>query len=313
VHAHTCISSLNPDDEAVDFNGPTVNSLKQTRKADGDDSINNTIPLCLCDKASSHGSCIGRPDQLLPMHISEGDQMLATMTEGENENPLLQQATIQLTTGSACPLPSGNRQKKWLLQENGFYVPVFSEKSSSPFVSSMTHISSDKPERRMSQTWGVVATVIKQQEQLNESQYRTTDNSQVAMDNTLDTISAITSCDDTTLSRFNKAEHDNEYSDTLDTEHDVFDDFKSKGDDPNIDILDSIHIEGSPALRVRIRTLLEKFRSVFATSLPSEPALITPFELTVDKERREQPHHEYKALLNRQKFVSKLTNFFERK
>jgi hypothetical protein len=107
------------------------------------------------------------------------------------------------------------------------------------------------------------------------------------MDNNLNTISAITSGDDTALSRFNKAEQDHEYSDTLDTEHDVFDDFMSKGYDPNIDILDSIRIKGSPALRVRIRTLLEKFRSVFATSLPSEPALITPFELSVDKERWE--------------------------
>jgi hypothetical protein len=57
----------------------------------------------------------------------------------------------------------------------------------------MTRISSDKPERRVPQTWGEIATAIKQQEQLNESQYITTDNSQVAMDNNLDTISAITS------------------------------------------------------------------------------------------------------------------------
>jgi hypothetical protein len=34
VHAHTCISSLNPDDETVDFNGPTVNN-----KTDGEDGI----------------------------------------------------------------------------------------------------------------------------------------------------------------------------------------------------------------------------------------------------------------------------------
>jgi hypothetical protein len=93
-------------------------------KADGEDGINNTIPLCFCDKASSHGSCTGRPNQLLPMHISEGDEMLVTMTEGENENPLLQQATIQLTTGSAYPLPSGNQQEKWLLQENHFLCLV---------------------------------------------------------------------------------------------------------------------------------------------------------------------------------------------
>jgi hypothetical protein len=111
VHAYTCISSLNLDDETVDFNGPTVNSLKQTRKTNGEDINNNTNPLCLYGKALSHGSCIGRPDQLLPMHISEGDQMLVTMTEGENENPLLQQVTRQLTTGSAYPLPSENQQK----------------------------------------------------------------------------------------------------------------------------------------------------------------------------------------------------------
>jgi hypothetical protein len=139
VHAHTCISCLNPDDKAVDFNGPTVN-----KQADGEASIDNTIPLCLCNKALSHGSCIGRPDQLLPMHLSEGDKMLVTMTEGENGNPLLQQATTQLTTGSAYPLTSANQQKKWLLQENGLYIPVFSEKLSSPFISSMTQISSDK-------------------------------------------------------------------------------------------------------------------------------------------------------------------------
>jgi hypothetical protein len=98
----------------------------------------------------------------------------------------------------------------------------------------MTHISSDKPEPRVSQTWGVIATVIKQQKQLNESNYITTDNSQVAIDNKLDTISAITSSDDTALSLLNiQAEHDNEYNDPLDTELDVFADFISKGDDPN--------------------------------------------------------------------------------
>jgi hypothetical protein len=31
VHAHTCFSSLNPDDEAVDFNGPTVNNKLMER------------------------------------------------------------------------------------------------------------------------------------------------------------------------------------------------------------------------------------------------------------------------------------------
>ena len=48
--------------------------------------------------------------------------------------------------------------------------------------------------------------------------------------------------------------------DTLDTEHDVFAEFKmnQEGDDPNTDVLDLVTIEGTAALRVRIRTLLEK-------------------------------------------------------
>ncbi len=282
VHAHTCLSCLNPDDRSVDSSGPTVN--KQT---DGQDSIHDTTPMCLLNSSAPHGSCLGRSDPLLPRHLSEGDQMMATMTEGENENHLLQQPTIQLTTGSAYPLPSGNLKKNWFLQEDGSYKPVFSEKSSGPFVSSMTHLSSEKLERRVSQIWGEIVKAIKLQDQQDVSHYRTIDNSQVAMGNTL---SAITPGDATTLSRFNhEADQDIEFSDTLDTEHDVFEDFKSKGDDPDIDVLDTIHIEGSPALRGRIRTLLEKFRSVFATHLPSEPALIPPFELNVEKERWEQP------------------------
>ena len=84
----------------------------------------------------------------------------------------------------------------------------------------MTHLSSEKLKRRVSQTWGEIAKAIKLQEQQDVSHYRTIDNSQVAMGNTL---SAITSGDDTTLSRFNhKADQDIEFSDTLDTEHDVF-------------------------------------------------------------------------------------------
>jgi hypothetical protein len=84
VHAHTCLSCLNPDDRSVDSYGPTVN--KQT---DGQDSIHDTTPMCLLNNSAPHGSCLGWSDQLLPRHLSEGDQMMATMTEGENENPLL--------------------------------------------------------------------------------------------------------------------------------------------------------------------------------------------------------------------------------
>jgi hypothetical protein len=81
-------------------------------------------PLCFCSKALSQGSCIDWPGQLLPMHISKGDQTLATLTEGDDETPLLLQATIQLTTESARPLPSGNQQKNGYYKRMGVINPI---------------------------------------------------------------------------------------------------------------------------------------------------------------------------------------------
>ena len=52
----------------------------------------------------------------------------------------------------------------------------------------------------------------------------------------------------------------------LDFEH-FFDTVRAKHNrGANIDILDLIKIEGSPSLRARIRTLLENYRSLFATT-----------------------------------------------
>jgi hypothetical protein len=159
--------------------------------------------------------------------------------------------TGDTTSGSACPLPPGNRHKKWILQKDGSYLPVFSERPGPQLVSSMTHRSSNKLEQRVAQTWGIIATVIKQQEQLFESQLKAIDNSKVAMDKTPDTISTITqrrnngTAATITRDTMDKTSdticaviltHDtiqfNEYnldgddnSETLDTEHDVFADF----------------------------------------------------------------------------------------
>ena len=148
----------------------------------------------------------------------------------------------------------------------------------------MIHLSNDKPvESRPGAgkpTWGIIATLIKQQEQLNVSQERTTDNSQVAMGAFTNSSDKITNTDDL---------DDTDVDDTLDTEHDVFNEFISHdGDDPDTDVLDLIKIEGTPALRSKIRILLEQYRSVFATTLAPEPATIPPFELEVDKEKWEQ-------------------------
>ena len=57
-----------------------------------------------------------------------------------------------------------------------------SDKSDGAYVSSMIHLSDDKPCRlRATQTWGIIASLIKQQEYvLNESQpIETASNSQV--------------------------------------------------------------------------------------------------------------------------------------
>ena len=128
-------------------------------------------------------------------------------------------------------------------------------------------------------TWGIIATLIKQQEQLNVSQSITADNSQVAIGALTTHSGEITNTDDL---------DDTDIDDTLDTEHDVFNEFIPQGDDPNIDVLDLIKIEGTPPLRKKIRILLERYRSVFATTLSPEPAIIPPFELEVDKEKWEQ-------------------------
>jgi hypothetical protein len=140
--------------------------------------------------------------------------------------------------------------------------------------------------RRVSQTWGKIATLIKQQAQLDESQIETTDNSQDARDN-YRTLSALTNDEDITNKSIND-DNTSQCSDALDTEHDVFKDFIYTGDDPNIDILNLIQVERSPALRIGIRKFLEQYRSVFATTLPEESAKIPRFELTVDKVKWEQ-------------------------
>jgi hypothetical protein len=94
----------------------------------------------------------------------------------------------------------------------------------------MIHSSSEKPEPRMSQAWGMIATLIKQQEQLNESHLNTTDNSKAAMDNNR-TISAFTKSEVVTKN-YDNDDNSSECSDTLDTEHDVFRDFTSSGEIP---------------------------------------------------------------------------------
>jgi hypothetical protein len=107
VHAHTYISNLNPDDDTVCSDGPSVKCPKKTQKAEGQDSENEN-PMYFCSKALPQDSCAYRPDQLLPVQKREGDQMRVTGAEGENDKPLLQPVLQLITESDTPPLPLGN-------------------------------------------------------------------------------------------------------------------------------------------------------------------------------------------------------------
>ena len=281
VQTHTVLSSPNSDDETVSSSMPSGK-----RKSD---EIGNDTDLCLCSKALPWGSCKEGLDHPLPLQQSPGNlrmplDKVGTGLIGLSDNPPLAPVLMLTTESDTPPLAPGKtetRSKKWLLQEDGSYKPVFSERSGSHLlVSSMIPLLNEKPVGPgVAQTWGIIATLIKEQEQLDVSQLITTDNVK-------DALSAFTDGEEINLQSDND---DEEFDNTLDTEHDVFAEFNmNEGDDPNTDVLDLVTTEGTAALRVHIRTLLEKYRSVFATTLSPEPALIPPFELEVDKEKWEQ-------------------------
>ena len=144
-------------------------------------------------------------------------------------------------------------------------------------VNPMKPISGEKS-KRVFPTWGVVATLIKRQEiVLIESQQSRKQHDEPALnmrsivEETIDNISG----------------DDNSDDDTTNDEHDAFAPWLSNSDDENIDVLSLITIQGSANLQRKIRTLLGKYRSVFASTLSSEPATIPPFELKVDKSKWE--------------------------
>jgi hypothetical protein len=171
--------------------------------------------------------------------------------------------------------------KKWLLQEDGSYKPDLSERSGPIYGSSMIHLSDDNScSPRGSQTWGIIASLTKQQQELDESQpIEAISTSQVVHSHALDQYDEDIIIPDTEDST------DDDF--VLTTEQDVFKEFMPEDTDPEVDVFESVIVEGSPELRVNIRILLEKYRGVFATTLSTEPADIPPFELSVDKEKWE--------------------------
>jgi transposase InsO family protein len=279
---HTRTSNLKSDDDTVDYEGLTgkQKSVRQDEAGKPD-----SPELCLCSKYLSRGSCRDGGSCPCSLQKSPGDQKSAAAPDGLNDTPLL----APVFESDNPPLPLGGTPgktrgttKKWILQEDGGYVPVFVEKPAHSFVSSMIPLSSDKPvdsRPGVDQTWGLIATLIKQQEQLNESQLTVDNGPQDAKSAIIREEYIDHSHDDD--------DDDDDFDETLDTEHDVFNDFINQGDDPSTDVLDLITIEGTPELRKQIRDLLEEFRSVFATTLSTEPARIPPFELNVNLEQWE--------------------------
>jgi transposase InsO family protein len=282
-HAHTCEGSLTLRTTA----GSKTDSenIKQTVR--GDDSMGQS--LCLCRKAlpqSSRGERIYNPFQsdkaldprkgIPDLAGLQDSSLLATVLGCRN---LIPNGNVPEWDWIEIPQASGNRRSvTWQLQEDGSYKLVPIEKPEYPIVSSMIHRSSEESSRlRGSQSWGIIATLIKQSDQLNEEQtIRAEGNSQDVY------ISEMHAPDENTGDATTT-----DSDDTLNTEHDVFKEFMHEELDPQVDPLDLIAVEGSPGLRVKIRILLEKYRSVFATTLSEEPANIPPFELDVDKEKWE--------------------------
>jgi transposase InsO family protein len=266
-HAHTCEEPLVLRTPA----GSETDSENYKKTGRGDHLRGES--LCLCRKALPPGSHDDGSNYPIRSEDVLGNQEGITNLVGSHDSSLL--ATV---LGYRIPIiASGNRRTvTWKLQDNGTYKPV----PLGPeyrIVSSMIPLSNDKPRRRgAAQTWGIIATLIKQSDQLNEPQIETEGNSQDV--NSSESHAPMESSGDITL---------DEDDETLNTEHDVFKEFMHEDADPLVDPLDLITVEGSPGLRVKIRTLLEKYRSVFATTLSTEPADIPPFELKVDKNKWE--------------------------
>jgi hypothetical protein len=167
--------NFNPDSPTVGHEGLTA----KRKAGQCYSSAEESIPLCLCDMTLSRGSCTERGDYPTTVQNSPGDQMDIDHVCGLNYTLFIACAVSDTPSHrklSDTP-PHGSAGKtqtvKWLLQEDGLYIPVRQEKPVKPFVSSMIHLSDDKSvERRpgVAQTWGIIAALIKQQEQLNVSQ-----------------------------------------------------------------------------------------------------------------------------------------------
>ena len=104
------------------------------------------------------------------------------------------------------------------------------------------------------QTWGTVATVLKQTEQLSEAELIYTD------------------------------EIDNDKKDMFAPFREPI---KSTDELTDEEFLAKIKIEGSEDLQNKIKSLCIKYKDIFSDKLKSKPANIPPFELTIDKSKWE--------------------------
>ena len=201
-------SERNLDNSVVD-EGPLVKS-KQARRRE--DRVNTTPPsVCPCDGTLPRGSCRDGGSCPCSLQKSPGNQMDVTVIDGLDDTKLLvTDVKSQRKTRSV---------RKWVVQADGSYKSIdVEEHPVHPNVCSILNRSMKPVERRPGvflKTWGIIATLIKQQEQLNVSHNNTADNS--IADNSDFTGTA------------SEGPHEEsppmDFDDTLETEHDVFSDF----------------------------------------------------------------------------------------
>jgi hypothetical protein len=135
-HAQTCGRPLVLRSEAAGLESDSRNTIRLTiekKTVRGDNPMD--LSLCSCSKPLPPASHLDGPDLPNPSDTAQGNQMGTFDRRGVN---VLSQQNQRDSNPQA-------RARKWLIQEDGSYLPEVLETSDGSYVSSMIPLSNDKP------------------------------------------------------------------------------------------------------------------------------------------------------------------------
>jgi hypothetical protein len=95
------------------------------------------------------------------MRLHDGIETVATILVGGSDTHPSQQTTTKVNHLESISSTVWKPKIYWLLQSDGSYKPVTKKESGYNLLNSMIPSLSQTP-RRVSQTWGKIATVIKE-------------------------------------------------------------------------------------------------------------------------------------------------------